>query len=279
LLSALVIAYLDTHAFGHIYQKIGCTSADIANLRKIIYGRQLSIRLSIHTLEEVLLGRKVSPQAFAAQIKLTLSLASSRTLIKGCGRLVVDDIRSYAARGEPERPFLPGDMQNAVADGISTLIESDGEEVEEDFLAVLEEARREKLQLFAMLEHANKIAESISEPPVEWAGFEQYFDAAAPQTVEAMAEGAGVLASCRTRGLNGLLEIKSVRMSVCAALAPSFDRLTAGASSPAEFHHAVSAAAVAEIYVTESAATREFLKRLPNKSLKVAPLPEFLNDL
>src|SRR5947208_17147536 len=123
-----MIAYFDTQAFDHIYKKIGCTSADIANLRKAIYGRRLSIRLSIHTLEEILLGRRVSPQAFAAQIKLTLSLASSRTLVKPCSRLLLDDIRSYLAKGEPERLFLPGDLQNATADGISTLIESDGED-------------------------------------------------------------------------------------------------------------------------------------------------------
>jgi hypothetical protein len=159
------------------------------------------------------------------------------------------------------------------------LIESDGQELEEDFLAVLEETRREKLQWFAMLDHANEIAGSTSGSPAEWAGFERYFDAAAPHTVETMAARIGALDSCRKRGLNGLLEIKSVRMSVCAALAPSFNRLTAGTSSPPAFHHAVSAAAVAEIYVTESAATREFLKRLPNESLKVAPLPEFLKGV
>ena len=133
-----MIAYFDTQTFDHIYRKIGCTSADIANLRKAIYGHRLSIRLSIHTLEEILLGRKVSPQAFAAQIKLTLSLANSRTLVKPCAQLLLDDIRAYAVRGEADRPFLRGDIQNAVADGIAALIESDGEELEDDFLAVLD---------------------------------------------------------------------------------------------------------------------------------------------
>src|SRR5689334_12155399 len=127
-----MIAYFDTQAFNHIYGKIGCTGADIANLRKAIYGRQLTIRLSVHTLEEILLGRKVSPQAFAAQIKLTLSLASARALIKPCQQLLLDDIRSYAARGEADRPFLRGDMQNSVADGIAALVESDGEDLDED---------------------------------------------------------------------------------------------------------------------------------------------------
>ena len=40
--------YLDTNAYDHLYKKIGCTSADIANLRKKIYGRELSIPLFAH---------------------------------------------------------------------------------------------------------------------------------------------------------------------------------------------------------------------------------------
>jgi hypothetical protein len=273
-----VIVYFDTQAFDHVYKKIGCTSADITNLRKAIYGRQLSIRLSIHTLEEILLGRKVSPQALAARIKLTLSLASSRTLVKGCSRLVLEDIRAYSAKGEPERPFLPSDMQNAIADGISTLIESDGEEMENDFLALLDQMREEKLQFFAMLHHARQRAEAISPPAGTWSSFEQYFDAAASTMLEVFFERAGVTDCCRGRGLRGLLEIKSVRMSLCVALASSFYRLASNALSSGTFHHAISAAAVAQTYVTESEATREFLTRLSNQDLNVDSLTGFLKN-
>jgi len=275
-----VIAYLDTNAFDHIYRKIGCTGADIANLRKAIYGRQLSIRLSIHTLEEILLGRKISPQAFAAQIKLTLSLASSRTLLKSCAQLLLDDIRAYAARGEADRPFLRGDIQNAVADGIAALIESDGEELEEDFLAVLDQARQDKQGFFAALAHAGQEAETISRPASGWTSFEHYCDAAALPALETMAEQAGVTASCHERGLNGLLKIKSVRMSLYAALAPSYEQVTAGAAANSTtLHHAVSAAAVAEAFVSDVAASREFVARLPIESLNVISLPEFLKGL
>jgi hypothetical protein len=274
-----MIAYFDTQAFDHIYKKIGCTSADIANLRKAIYGRRLSIRLSIHTLEEILLGRKVSPQAFAAQIKLTLSLASSRSLVKACGRLVLDDVRAYATGVESDRPFLPWNTQNAVADGISALIESDGEEVEDDFLAVLEQARQEKMQFLAMLEDLKELAKTISGPADGWANFQQYFDAAAIRVAAGIAERAGVLDSCRARGLRDLLDVKSVRMSVFAGLALGFDQSAIAASSSVAVSHAVSAAVVAQTYVTESAATREFVASLPGEALHVAGLPEFLKSL
>ena len=274
-----MIAYFDTQTFDHIYKKIGCTGADIANLRKAIYGRKLTIRLSIHTLEEILLGRKVSPQAFSAQIKLTLSLASSRTLIKACSRLLLDDIRAYVAKGEPERPFLSGEMQNAVADGISSLIESDGEEVEDDFLAVLEQARQEKQRFFAIIEHTRQMAGTVSKPPGGWASFDQYLNAAALPALQGLAERAGATDESSKFGLNGLLNIKSVRMSMSAALGPGFNQHSGDPVSSGALHQAVSAAAVAQTYVTENAAIREFLSRVPVEGLDVTSLPEFLKEL
>jgi hypothetical protein len=277
LLSAIVIAYLDTQAFDHIYKKIGCTGADIANLRKAIYGRELSIRLSVHTLEEFLLARRVSPQALAAQIKLTLSLASSRMLVKPCAQLLLDDIRAYAARGDADRPLLGGEMQNAVADGIAALIESDGEELEEDFIAVLDQSRQQKQHFAAALERAREGAENVSRPRSGWTSFEQYFDAAALPALEALAEQAGVAAACRERGCDRLLTIKSVRMSLGAVLASSYSHMTGGSAvNSTTLHHAVSAAAVAETFVSETLASRDLLARVPMTGLSLATLPEFL---
>ena len=275
-----MIAYLDTQAFDHIYKKIGCTAADIANLRKAIYGRALSIRLSVHTLEEILLARRVSPQALAAQIKLTLSLASSRTLVKPCAQLLFDDIRAYAARGDSDRPFLHGDMQNAVADGIAVLIESDGEELDEDFVAVLDQARQQKQHFAAALQEARAGAESVSRPGLGWTSFDQYCDAAALPALETLAARAGVENACRERGFDGLLKIKSMRMTLGAVLASTYAKMTDGLEvNSATLHHAISAAAVAETFVTETPAIRELLPRVAMEGLSLANLPEFLQCL
>jgi hypothetical protein len=231
-------------------------------------------------LEEILLGRKVSPQALAAQIKLTLSLASSRTLVKPCTQLLLDDIRAYAARGEADRPFLRGDMQNAVADGIAALIESDGEELEDDFLAVLEQVRQEKQHFFAALEQARQEAEAVSRPTSGWTGFEQYFDAAWLPVLEILMERAGVADRCRERGLDGLLKIKGVRMSVGAVLASIYAQMSSGSVlNSVSLHHAVSAAAVAETFVSEPLANRDLLARVPMEGLSLTSLPEFLKRL
>jgi len=67
-----MVVYFATSVFDHLYRKIGCTAADIAELRKSVYSRSIHIPLGIHNLEEIL-TRKRTPQALAAQVRLLLS--------------------------------------------------------------------------------------------------------------------------------------------------------------------------------------------------------------
>ncbi|MGH7878854.1 MAG: hypothetical protein ACREQD_05100, partial [Candidatus Binataceae bacterium] len=167
-------AYLDTNVFDHLYKKLGCSGADIANLRKKIYGRELSIPLSIHTLEEILLERGARPERLVAKIKLTLSLANFRRMVKPCDQLLSDDVRAYAATGEPARPFIDANLQNIISDGITELIETDGEHLDEDMVEALDEAKRQKERFQAGMnepvENIREIAKAIAKP-----SFGEYF--------------------------------------------------------------------------------------------------------
>src|SRR5579859_2174261 len=173
-------AYFDTSAFDHLYKKIGCTAADIANLRKKIYGRELSILLSIHTLEEILLDRRARPELLVAKIKLTLSLGNFRRMVKPRDQLLIDDIRAYAEVGEVARPFIDAKLQNVISEGIAALVESDGEELDEDMIAALEEVRERK-------ERFRKLLVAHEEPPQENAliPFEDYLKSELPRMLEA----------------------------------------------------------------------------------------------
>ena len=199
-----MIAYLDTHVFDHLYTKVGCTSADIADLRKAIYGRGLSIILGIHVLEEILLNRRASPQELVARVKLTLSLASIRRIVKPCDQLLADDIRSYAAHGAPARPFVDVQIQNAITQGIGELIESDGEEFSEELAEALADTNRRKERF---VQGMNVTLREVS-PPVETVPanlpFDDFFKLTALQMAAAFAQRAGVLDDCRDRGPRGI---------------------------------------------------------------------------
>ncbi len=176
-----MVAYLASSAFGHLYRKIDCTAADIGALRKAIYSRTVSIPLGLHNLEEIVLARQASPQAMAAQLRLMLSISNWRVLLKPCGQLLGDDLRAFVAGADPARPFLHGSMQNAVTTGISELLESDGEELNEDFAQALDEARREREAFIAGLgEFLAECGTRFTPPPAADA-FDEYFERNAPE--------------------------------------------------------------------------------------------------
>ena len=93
-------------------------------------------------------------------------------------------------------------------------------------------------------------------------------------------EQAGVADACRERGLDGLLKIKSARMSVGATLAMSYAQMSISTPlNSSSLHHAASAAAVAETFVSEPLASRDLLARVPMEGLNLASLPEFLKGV
>lgn len=247
-----MIAYLATSAFGHLYRKIDCTAADIAGLRKAIYSRRVSIPLGMHNLEEIVLARAASPQALAAQLRLLLSISNWRALLKPCGKLLADDLRSLAADAEPASPFLRGATQNAVTTGISELLESDGEDLNEDFAEALEEAKGERETLAVGMRQFLADCATRFTPPPGAGAFAEYFRRNAPAAAAALAERAG--AQWKPRDANALLALKSVRMWVAAMLslacAQNLEGRPLGAEDTAEVLHAITGAAAADTFVT-----------------------------
>ncbi len=275
-------AYLDSNVFDHLYKKIGCTSTDIANLRRKIYGRELSLLLSIHTLEEILLDRRARPELMVAKTKLTLSLGNFRRMVKPCDQLLTDDIRSHAATGAAARPFIDTDLQNVMTDGIAELVESDGEELDEEMIAALADAKRRKesfrAEMRAQLECIRELAE-----PAGGVSFDQYFEAGSERFIKKVAERQGVLDECQRHGIDELLHIRTVRMMVGASLsffyAWTFERQSPKLGDSIDLLHAVSAAAVAETFVTDDAQLRRLLERVPLDNFKVIDLPAFLREI
>jgi hypothetical protein len=254
-----MIAYFDTVVFDHLYRKIGCSSADIAALRKAIYGRELSVRLSPHNLDEILLARKALPQALSAQLRQMLSLASLRSLLKPCMDLLIGGLRAFAAGGAADNPFLHGSIQEAYSTGIAELIESDGEEFSDEFIEALEDARRQKGNLVALLGRlqAGLKAENIASARHPFS-LSELWQSNASEMAAQLADRAGVLDQCRTRGFEGLLEVTVVRVAITIVLAGHAD--PDGLPTPlGNVHHALNAAATGGTFVAADESLRSSL--------------------
>ena len=278
-----MIAYLATRAFGHLYRKIDCTAADVGALRKAIYGRNLSIPLGLHNLEEIVLARPPSPpQAMAAQVRLLLSISNWRMLLKPCGRLLADDLRAFGAGAQAPGAFLRGAMQSAVSTGISELLESDGEELNDDFAEALEAARRERATFIADLGEFVAECRTRFTPPREGAPFEEYFASRAPEAAAALAALAGAGVECAQRGGEALLALRSIRMWVGAALslacAVSAESRTMRAEEANEIAHAVTGAAAADTFVTADPRTLAWVGRVAIDGMRATDLKGFLTE-
>jgi hypothetical protein len=272
-----MIAYLDTNAFDHLYKKVGCTAADIANLRKKIYGRELSIRPSLHILSEILLDRRARPELMVARIKLTLSLVNFRRMVKACDQLLTDDIRGYAALGEASRPYISADLQNTISSGIAELVESDGEELDEEMIAALEVAAGQTQQFYDRL--ASQIMKAKSFGP----SFDDYFQVQVPGLLETCAANAGVIDECRARGLDGLRTIPSVRAAIDVTLScaygQSFEGWSVNEGDPFNLRHVPCAVSAAETFVTNDKHLHRALSRVQLDGFEVTDLPGFLARL
>jgi hypothetical protein len=277
-----MIAYLATSAFGHLYRKIDCTAADVGALRKAIYGRNVSIPLGLHNLEEIVLARALSPHAMAAQVRLLLSISNWRVLLKPCGRLLADDLRAVGAGAQAPGAFLRGAMQNAVTTGVSELLESDGEELNEDFAEALEEARRERETFVADLgEFLTECATRFA-PPRESGAFEEYFASKAPEAAAELAARADAGTECARRGGEAMLTLRSVRMWVGAAMslacALSAEGRAMRAEEANEIAHAVTGAAAADTFVTAAAHALAWVGRVPIDGMRATDLKGFLME-
>ncbi|MGA2410945.1 MAG: hypothetical protein ABSG46_11235 [Candidatus Binataceae bacterium] len=260
-------AYFDTAVFDHLYRKIGCGSADIAALRKAIYGREVSVRLSPHNLEEILLARKASPQAHSAQLRQMLSIASLRSLLKPCEDLLIGDVRAYAANGAADNPFLHGAIQNVYSSGIAELIESDGEEFSDEFIEALEDVRRQRADLIALL---GRLLVRLKAEREASAGHPStltaLWQAHAVVVAEQLADQAGVLTRCRARGISGLLEVPAVRTAIAFVLAGLSEERSADSIGKVAYldgvHHALNAAVTDGTFVAADDSLRTALASL-----------------
>lgn len=275
-----MVAYLDTGAFDRLYRKVGCTSANIAELRKAVYGRGLAMPIGIHVLEDILQNRRASPQELVARVKLTLSLASIRRMVKPSSELIADDIRSYAASGQPARPLVSAEMQNVITQGIAELIESDGEEFSEEIDEALEQIGDERRRFAETIEDCRQLADLAAKALPVRASFGEFFEQAAPSIGERLAQRTRVPEAFRASGIAGLIALKSVRAAIGTVLSSSYERAIANnppaADNSTDCLHVVAAAATAEILVTDEPRRRECVERIALDGLRATGLAEFI---
>jgi hypothetical protein len=121
--------------------------------------------------------------------------------------------------------------------------------------------------------------QSVERPTFEW-----FYDQKAVSLAEWLADSAGLLDTCRNRGIERLLKIPAIKMAVGASLsfvyAAGFERRKEKPSDSRDVLHATLAAAIDAVFVTHDTPLREcLLARVPLKGFRTLTLPELLEEV
>ena len=271
--------YFDTNVFDHIHKQIGVTEADLLAPRAAVKTGKIAILSSILNFEETLSILESSPSLSVTVLQLILELTDGQKLIKPPELLLPDAIRGYAKGETLSSPFLvnPGIQSN-----IKALVTSTQQNMNK-LLTVVRETQKQKEDFRTAMKTAqDQAAPYVRRIKGQQPHFSDYWAKCAPKLAESLAERAGVLNACKEQGIEGLLEIRSVRLCVGANLsliyAQDFEGRTPKMGDSRDLQHALLASA-AEIFVTHDKQFARVLARIPITGFQVLDLHTLLQQV
>lgn len=268
--------YFDTSAWDHLYKKVGISESDSAALVSAVKTHKMSVLPSITNLEEVVCALKSCPDLAIAELRFILGLADSQRLLKSHDLLLSDDIKSYALTGFPSKPFLEDSVIRLVLCTLQNPTRKDRGEL----LSVVKATQRQK-EVFtvATKEVKRKSQSEAKKLKGGCSSFDDCWERLAYKVAEDFAECVGVLDACKKRGIESLLEVRSVRLVVGITLslmyAQIFEERPSDMGDSRDIHHAILASA-ADGFATEDKQFAKLLSRVPTEGFQVMNLNDLL---
>lgn len=278
--SATMIAYFDTNIFDHIHKRIGFTDSDLSALRSAVKAGKIKILLSVLNLEETSAALDSCPDVAIAELQLILELADWQRFVKPTNMLLSDDIGCYARGVSVIPPFITDPVLWSNLEKLRNASQKDAA----DFWADLKDKTQKQKEDFmrAMREGKEKIALHVEKFNRSCKSFNEYWEILAEKFAEALAERVGVLEACKTRGIKGMLEIRSVRLCAGVGLSLTYAQDVEGRvpkiGDSRDQQHAVLSAA-ANMFVTHDGKLAELVARVPTDDFEVLDLPGLLDRI
>ncbi len=277
--SSPLLVYFDTNIFDHIQKRINVTDLDLEKLKSAITSHKLSLVFSFLNIEEILFTLKCSPLNGRSQLSLLLEIADPKKFIVSQDLVLNEVIRSYAANTEPPIPFGICDRNTRRFLKRMTTCRS----LPRDVLKIVGETRKAKQDFKARFEEGKKVLEPMARSMGGGKAypFPKYFAGNTKWLAESFAEKAGVLSECRSRGINGLMDRKVLRMAVGANLSliysHDFEGRAPKDSDSRDMLHAVLASS-ADIFVTHDSELSRILQRIEVNQFRIVDIHTLLAE-
>jgi hypothetical protein len=284
------LIYFDTIAFdpenGLSEAQLDSIRGDPGNTFRLVFG--------IDCLEEALLGvDSTDPKKPLEHIRRILRWTDARLVAKPADQLLCDDVVAYS-KVQPSSPWLENPRLAWVKKNLLDLRTLDVRQLRRKFAPEIDEIRRRRDRSASRLEQT--ISELSSDPFVlanRETKFPEFYRLVSLHVAENFARGAeqyvddrGLLDRCKERGIEGLLDIRSVRLATIVTLRLfhtqflNEGRQTAKprGSDLADIRHAVVASS-ADIFVTNDRRQFTCLSRVDTAGWRVICLKNLIAEL
>jgi len=286
-----LLVYLDRNVFADICElRRGLTADDVTRIQKAVDSGAITIAGSYILIEEtisLLRDSEKSEAGYRQHIKTLLSLIDTERIIKQHHELTRDDCLSYAY-GNPKTErtsALPAEFRGVLdlssnrddlktlAEQIQTFYESMAADIQKDLDKAIVECKRRGIG------KANS--------------FQEVWERMSPLLVERLVDGLPRIPKrlCRKRGLDAMLNIKSIRMYTIYSCWLRYWYWLRSDGTPGkikssdggDFFHAVCASA-ADIFVTQESKDKKgklpwILSQVPTQGFRIMSLQELLKML
>ena len=275
-------AYFDRNVFGEIKQLTDAseTHPDIATLRRAVDDDRLSVLLSTTVLEETVPAARRSTETLKKEFEVIFGLVENRRMIKTADDLLREALQSYGLnRSQPDMftrtpRFVTNFLKTGKLSG----------ELMEFIKAVASQTGSFAERLNDSFSEAKRIGEErqIGRPD----NLAQFWSDMAPAIASWRAEQHGVQKQCANRGIEGLLENRTVRLYTIYYSAWVFAKWFGEQGTPGkvktsergDFFHAVQASA-ADVLVTNDARFSRWLREIPVQDFDVMSLKQLTERL
>jgi hypothetical protein len=263
----MTTVYLDTNVYDHIAKgEIPAEPLIDARRRGEVTGH-----LSAPNVEELLGDWGRDSEAAVKRLQLADQLVGFENFLKQPADLLRDAIYACATATPPPPPLLPRKERRRVASGLRRITER-RPGTAPLVAAILANVRRDKEEFRATMRQAQDQALAELGDPRRFRTFEEFWEGAKAIWAEAVADGCGLVAQCRARGLEGLLEVRTVRLAVGAALSLVYAQTVEGRRPDVgdgyDLRHAI-AASTADVFVARDKPFTRLLKRIPMDGFRV----------
>jgi len=276
------LAYFDTNVFDNLVKKTnGIAEADDERLREAVSAGQLVVVVGHTTIRETLAALESRPDIARAQLELIASLADWDRFVLLSSEILENDIKHFAFNGEAAntpfekdaahiRPKLQLIIEGRIGFGELEAVIGEDREYKTEFRDTV---RRVDAGTAPELEEFRK-ANGIPR-------FEEFFEDGMEAQVLAFVESFGLAEECKSRGLDKLSKIPSIRALIGLGMSfmyrTSVEKKSPKSSFARDIQHVVSAASAADVFVTHDEELSFMLHRVPIKRFHVLRLHELLN--